>query len=125
MIKASSIPLSLYIHFPWCTQKCPYCDFNSHTLRTPIDEAGYLGSLIEDATQQAPWAYAATQSTSGSNHEERLIRETVTQDARLKGEKVTEQVSQIATESPKEGRPRPVSAIAQELEDWFKDYRSE
>ena len=75
--------------------------------------------------EQAPWAYAATQSTSGSNHEERLIRETVTQDARLKGEKVTEQVSQIATESPKEGQPRPVSAIAQELEDRFKDYMSE
>ena len=25
-------PLSLYVHFPWCVRKCPYCDFNSHTL---------------------------------------------------------------------------------------------
>ncbi len=57
MISAPSIPLSLYIHFPWCTQKCPYCDFNSHTLRTPLDELGYLTSLIEDATHQAIWAY--------------------------------------------------------------------
>ena len=65
--------------------------------------------------EQAPWAYAATQSTSGSNHEKRLIRETVAQDARLKGKMVIEQVNQLATESPKQGRPRPVSAIAQEL----------
>ena len=41
-------PLSLYIHLPWCVQKCPYCDFNSHTLsdNSPID--AYLGSLIKD-----------------------------------------------------------------------------
>jgi putative oxygen-independent coproporphyrinogen III oxidase len=27
-------PLSLYIHLPWCIKKCPYCDFNSHEVRT-------------------------------------------------------------------------------------------
>lgn len=27
-------PLSLYVHLPWCVQKCPYCDFNSHALDT-------------------------------------------------------------------------------------------
>lgn len=43
-----SIPLSLYIHFPWCVQKCPYCDFNSHTLREPIKEHAYLNALAED-----------------------------------------------------------------------------
>ena len=56
MINLDAIPLSLYIHFPWCTRKCPYCDFNSHSVRGPIDEAGYLQSLIEDGSHQAPWA---------------------------------------------------------------------
>ena len=36
--------------------KCPYCDFNSHAKRAPIDEAAYLASLIDDATHQAHWA---------------------------------------------------------------------
>lgn len=44
-------PLSLYIHFPWCIQKCPYCDFNSHTLRTELPEISYVNALIEDLEQ--------------------------------------------------------------------------
>lgn len=43
-------PLSLYIHIPWCVQKCPYCDFNSHeahTLQT-FDEAQYVSALKHD-----------------------------------------------------------------------------
>jgi putative oxygen-independent coproporphyrinogen III oxidase len=32
-------PLSLYVHLPWCLQKCPYCDFNSHELSTPESPA--------------------------------------------------------------------------------------
>lgn len=43
-----TIPLSLYIHFPWCIRKCPYCDFNSYRLTTPLDEQTYLHALIED-----------------------------------------------------------------------------
>ncbi|MDO4434996.1 MAG: radical SAM family heme chaperone HemW [Cardiobacteriaceae bacterium] len=42
------IPLSLYVHFPWCVRKCPYCDFNSHTLKAPIDEVSYIQHLLED-----------------------------------------------------------------------------
>lgn len=42
------IPLSLYLHFPWCVRKCPYCDFNSHTLKNPINEAAYIQHLIAD-----------------------------------------------------------------------------
>ncbi|MBC7006222.1 radical SAM family heme chaperone HemW [Photobacterium sp. BZF1] len=41
-------PLSLYIHIPWCVQKCPYCDFNSHALKTDIPELDYIDALIED-----------------------------------------------------------------------------
>jgi putative oxygen-independent coproporphyrinogen III oxidase len=47
-------PLALYLHFPWCVQKCPYCDFNSHALRDELPEARYLGALIADVAVQAP-----------------------------------------------------------------------
>lgn len=44
-----SIPLSLYIHIPWCVQKCPYCDFNSHTVRSKVlPEKDYVTRLLED-----------------------------------------------------------------------------
>jgi oxygen-independent coproporphyrinogen-3 oxidase len=42
------IPLSLYVHFPWCIRKCPYCDFNSHQARNGIPEDDYLTALIRD-----------------------------------------------------------------------------
>lgn len=41
-------PLSLYIHFPWCIQKCPYCDFNSHAVKTGIPETAYIDRLLAD-----------------------------------------------------------------------------
>ena len=41
-------PLSLYIHIPWCVQKCPYCDFNSHKLSHDIPEHDYVAALIRD-----------------------------------------------------------------------------
>jgi oxygen-independent coproporphyrinogen-3 oxidase len=41
-------PLSLYIHIPWCVQKCPYCDFNSHALKHDIPEQEYVNELIKD-----------------------------------------------------------------------------
>lgn len=41
-------PLSLYLHFPWCVRKCPYCDFNSHALRGEIPEDDYVAALLRD-----------------------------------------------------------------------------
>ena len=46
------IPLSLYVHFPWCVKKCPYCDFNSHALRDEIPERAYVDALIQNLYQQ-------------------------------------------------------------------------
>lgn len=40
--------LGLYIHFPWCVQKCPYCDFNSSPISDSFDEKTYLQTLIDD-----------------------------------------------------------------------------
>ena len=41
-------PLSLYIHFPWCIRKCPYCDFNSHAVKAGIPEQTYVTTLLAD-----------------------------------------------------------------------------
>lgn len=43
-----SIPLSLYIHTPWCVQKCPYCDFNSHNIKALPPYEEYIEHLIQD-----------------------------------------------------------------------------
>lgn len=42
------IPLSLYIHTPWCLRKCPYCDFNSHKSPEKLPEEDYITALIAD-----------------------------------------------------------------------------
>ena len=43
------IPLSLYIHIPWCVKKCPYCDFNSHALNeNSLPEETYIDALEQD-----------------------------------------------------------------------------
>jgi putative oxygen-independent coproporphyrinogen III oxidase len=47
-------PLALYAHFPWCVQKCPYCDFNSYTLRDELPEQRYLDTLLRDLDAQLP-----------------------------------------------------------------------
>jgi putative oxygen-independent coproporphyrinogen III oxidase len=45
-------PLALYAHFPWCVQKCPYCDFNSHALRDVLPEQRYVETLKRDLDSQ-------------------------------------------------------------------------
>ena len=59
-------PLSLYVHFPWCVKKCPYCDFNSHAVSgatgatsgsgtdSAIPEARYIDALIRDLELSLP-----------------------------------------------------------------------
>jgi len=47
-------PLALYAHFPWCVQKCPYCDFNSYTLKQQLPEERYIDSLLRDLDAQLP-----------------------------------------------------------------------
>ncbi|EGM71308.1 radical SAM family heme chaperone HemW [Shewanella sp. HN-41] len=44
-------PLSLYIHIPWCVQKCPYCDFNSHGQNGELPQQAYVDALLEDLRQ--------------------------------------------------------------------------
>lgn len=41
-------PIALYVHWPWCVRKCPYCDFNSHAIGAGVDEAGYIQALLQD-----------------------------------------------------------------------------
>ncbi|MBX9861028.1 MAG: radical SAM family heme chaperone HemW [Sphingomonas sp.] len=45
-------PLALYIHWPFCVSKCPYCDFNSH-VRAEVDQAAWAAALLADLTHEA------------------------------------------------------------------------
>jgi putative oxygen-independent coproporphyrinogen III oxidase len=47
-------PLSLYVHFPWCVRKCPYCDFNSHEAVNGFPEEAYIAALRSDLEQALP-----------------------------------------------------------------------
>lgn len=49
-----SPPLALYVHVPWCVQKCPYCDFNSHEASGTIPERDYVDALIADLQSALP-----------------------------------------------------------------------
>lgn len=51
-------PLTLYVHYPWCVRKCPYCDFNSHTQRSDVEHAElerrYIDALSADIELALP-----------------------------------------------------------------------
>jgi oxygen-independent coproporphyrinogen-3 oxidase len=55
-MNSNSIPLSLYIHMPWCVKKCPYCDFNSHNKPDVLPEQAYIAALLEDLSQDLTYA---------------------------------------------------------------------
>jgi len=56
-------PLSLYIHIPWCVQKCPYCDFNSHALKGEVPHEEYVRHLLADLDADLPLAAGREVST--------------------------------------------------------------
>ena len=47
-------PLALYVHLPWCVRKCPYCDFNSHQLKSAAPSDSYIDALIRDLELELP-----------------------------------------------------------------------
>ena len=65
-------PLSLYIHYPWCVRKCPYCDFNSHTMNdrksaghnvgnsAQHKDEQYVTMLLNDLQQELPDVWGRT-----------------------------------------------------------------
>ncbi len=59
---SSNPPLGLYIHLPWCAQKCPYCDFNSHQ-SSDFDESAYINALMQDLLQDLPQVWGRSISS--------------------------------------------------------------
>lgn len=51
---AAGSSLALYVHMPWCVRKCPYCDFNSHQLKSLQPDAGYIDALLRDFDAELP-----------------------------------------------------------------------
>ena len=49
---AMSEPVALYVHWPFCVAKCPYCDFNSH-VRAEVDQAAWRRALLADLAREA------------------------------------------------------------------------
>ncbi|MBE9525448.1 MAG: oxygen-independent coproporphyrinogen III oxidase-like protein [Proteobacteria bacterium] len=65
MLNFTTLPaLSLYIHYPWCVQKCPYCDFNSHAVNASNNikqrDEQYVTALLEDLQQELPDVWGRT-----------------------------------------------------------------
>jgi putative oxygen-independent coproporphyrinogen III oxidase len=53
-VSSESLPLTLYVHMPWCVRKCPYCDFNSHQLKSAAPSRDYIDALIRDFEAELP-----------------------------------------------------------------------
>lgn len=59
-VSLTAMPLSLYVHLPWCVRKCPYCDFNSHALRGELPETDYVDALLRDLEEELAWLPQST-----------------------------------------------------------------
>ena len=57
------MPLSLYVHLPWCVSKCPYCDFNSHALKGARPDVAYIDLLLKDFDLDWPLVQGRTISS--------------------------------------------------------------
>ncbi|HEY7670089.1 MAG TPA: radical SAM protein, partial [Hyphomicrobium sp.] len=59
-LAADAAPFGVYIHWPFCAQKCPYCDFNSHVRFGGVDEARFLSAYLADLDHAARLTGART-----------------------------------------------------------------
>jgi oxygen-independent coproporphyrinogen-3 oxidase len=59
----SQLPLSLYLHLPWCVRKCPYCDFNSHSSGGDAPTSRYVDALLIDLEREAQRAHGRVVET--------------------------------------------------------------
>ena len=53
----------VYVHWPFCLSKCPYCDFNSHVRRAPIDEQRFVRAFAAEIASTAARVPGRTVST--------------------------------------------------------------
>ena len=53
MILSDDPGFGIYVHWPFCLSKCPYCDFNSHVRQAPVDEARFLSAFKAELTHRA------------------------------------------------------------------------
>ena len=81
MSKAAETPLALYIHWPFCRAKCPYCDFNSHVSQD-VDHARFAAAYRREMAaaetgNEAEWAtqkLIQQQAMELANHNEQELR---------------------------------------------------
>jgi putative oxygen-independent coproporphyrinogen III oxidase len=59
-------PLALYVHMPWCVRKCPYCDFNSHQLKSAQPPGEYIDALIRDFEAETSFTVAAAAASANA-----------------------------------------------------------